>query len=116
VRAVLEEGACGYLAKESSWKEVLAAVLAVAGGSTEVSPQLQAGLHGQLAKSRRAPSVRELEVLRHASRGLTDAQIAARMYISRETVRTNLKRSSEKLGVSGRTALVATALREDLIE
>ena len=33
------------------------------------------------------------------------------MHISRETVRTNLKRCSEKLGVSGRTALVAEALR-----
>jgi two-component system nitrate/nitrite response regulator NarL len=80
------------------------------------SPQHQSGLNGQLAKTRRMPSARELEVLGHVSMGLTGPQIAERMYISRETVRTNLKRCSEKLGVSGRAALVATALREGLLE
>jgi two-component system, NarL family, nitrate/nitrite response regulator NarL len=116
VRAVLEDGARGYLDKTASWDEICVAVQSVARGGTWVSPQLQAGLNGELASPQRAPSERELEVIRLAALGLTDLQIADRMYISRETVRTNLKRCSEKLGVSGRATLVAAALRRGLIE
>ncbi len=116
VRAVLEDGARGYLTKGCSWDELFAAVRDVAAGRVWVSPRLRPALIDELAARRRVPSPRELEVLRHASRGLTDAQIAEAMYISPETVRTNFKRSSEKLGVSGRTALVAEALRRGLIE
>jgi DNA-binding NarL/FixJ family response regulator len=116
IRAVLEEGARGYLCKDSGWDEIVAAVRAVAAGRAWVSPKLQAGLHDELSNPRRIPSVRELEVLVHASLGLTDSKVAERMHISRETVRTNLKRCSEKLGVSGRTALVAEALRRGMIE
>jgi len=116
VRAVLEDGACGFLDKVAEWEEVLAAVRTVAGGGVWVTPRLHPGLKAALASRGRMPSVRELEVLWHASFGLTDAEIAARMYISRETVRTNLKRCSEKLGVSGKLALVAKALRQGLME
>lgn len=116
VHALLEEGARGYITKTSSWGDICSAVQTVAAGGVWVSPELQAGLHDQLATPQRPPSERELEVLSRAAEGLTDAQIAGRMYISRETVRTNLKRCSEKLGVSGRTALVAKALRQGLLE
>lgn len=116
VRALLEDGARGYLSKTAAWEEICIAVQTVAGGGSWVSPELQAGLNGELSSPFRAPSERELEVIALAALGLTDAQIGERMYISRETVRTNLKRCSEKLGVSGRAALVATALRLGLLE
>lgn len=116
VRAVLEEGARGYLDKRSEWQDIVAAVPIAAAGEVVVSPSLQADLNAQISSPVRMPSVRELKVLEHASFGLTDAQIGGLMYISRETVRTNLKRCSEKLGVSGRTALVATALRKKFLQ
>lgn len=116
VRALLQDGARGYLAKTASWEEIANAVRTVADGGVWVSPTLQAGLNDELCDPRRASSERELEVLELGAQGLTDVEIGARMYISRETVRTNLKRCAEKLGVSGRTALVATALRRGLLE
>jgi two-component system nitrate/nitrite response regulator NarL len=116
VRSVLGEGAAGYLAKTASWGEIASAVRRVAGGGVWVSPELQAGLNAELVNPQRQPSVRELEVLGLAAEGLTDGEIAARMFVSRETVRTNFKRCSDKLGVSGRAALVATALRRGILE
>jgi len=116
VRALLGDGACGYLSKTTSCAAIADAVRAVAGGEVCVSAELQDGLNGQLAGPPRTLSPREREVLTLAAEGLTDQQIAARMYISRETVRTNLKRCSDKLGVSGRAALVATALRQGQLE
>ncbi|MCP9491054.1 MAG: response regulator transcription factor [Solirubrobacteraceae bacterium MAG38_C4-C5] len=116
VHAALGEGATGYLAKTASWDEICGAVLAVARGQIWLSPSLQAGLNRQVGLRNRPLSDRERQVITLAADGLTDDQIARRLFVSRETVRTNLKRSSNKLGVSGRTALVATAIRQGLLE
>jgi two-component system nitrate/nitrite response regulator NarL len=116
LRAVLGDGAAGYLAKTASWDEIATAVRRVAGGGVWVSPELQSGLNAELVNPRRQPSQREIEVLGLAALGLTDGEIAERMFVSRETVRTNLKRCSDKLGVSGRAALVATALRQGMLQ
>lgn len=116
VRAVLGDGAAGYLAKTASWDEITTAVRRVAGGEVWVSPVLQGGLNAELVNPQRPPSVRELEVLGLAALGMTDREIAERMFVSPETVRTNLKRCSDKLGVAGRAALVATAIRQGMLE
>ena len=116
VRAVIESGARGYLTKSAPIAELCAAARRVAAGGIWISADVQARLNEHLARGRRAPSERELEVLRWVAEGLIDREIAARMFISPETVRTNLKRLSDKLGVSGRAALVATAVRGGLIE
>jgi two-component system nitrate/nitrite response regulator NarL len=115
VRTLLDHGARGYLAKTSTAEEVAAAVRRVVNGSVVVSPNLQQGLNDELASPRRSLSPRERQVLTLASHGLKDREIAGELYISRETVRTLLKRCSEKLGVQGRTALVAKAIRLGLL-
>lgn len=116
VHASLRDGAAGYLAKTASWDEICEALLTVARGEVWVSPSLQPGLNQQLGLAATRPlSDREREVIALAADGLTDDQIAQRLLISRETVRTNLKRSSAKLGVTGRTALVAKAIRQGLL-
>ncbi|HET7037232.1 MAG TPA: AAA family ATPase [Thermomicrobiaceae bacterium] len=78
-----------------------------------------AALEARLATSRQTRpfglSERELEVLRRVAQGLTDAQIAGELFISRRTVTSHLTSILNKLGVSSRAAAVAVAARHDLL-
>jgi DNA-binding CsgD family transcriptional regulator len=58
---------------------------------------------------------RELEVLRLVSEGLTDAEIATRLVLSRHTVHRHLQKAYARLGCSSRAAAVAKANRLDLL-
>ena len=116
VHALIAGGARGFVAKTAPVAELYAAVRRVAAGGVWLRPELQARVIARVARGERPPSPRELEVIRLVAEGLTDRLIGLRMHISHETVRTNLKRAQEKLGVSGRAALVAAALRLGLIE
>jgi DNA-binding NarL/FixJ family response regulator len=57
---------------------------------------------------------RELEVLRLVALGLTNHEVADRLFLSRRTVDTHLHRVYEKLGVSGRAAATRFAIEHDL--
>jgi len=59
---------------------------------------------------------RERQVLQAASRGLSNNQIGAELYITEATVKTHLLRAYAKLGVDSRTAAVTEALRRGLLE
>ena len=61
-------------------------------------------------------TAREIEVLQLLAFGHTNRDIAERLYISPDTVKTHLEHIFEKLGASDRTAAVAEALRRRLIE
>lgn len=114
--AVIEDGARGYVSKTAGSRQLRRALREVLAGEVWMSADVQAAFNVHIASGRRALSPREAEVLQFVAEGLTDGEIGATMYISSETVRTNLKRCSEKLGVSHRAALAITALREGLIE
>ncbi|MEV7005981.1 response regulator transcription factor [Streptosporangium sp. NPDC051022] len=110
VRAV-EVGATGYLLKDTSRADLLAAVASAARGETVLSPSVAT----RLVTRMRAPvaetlSPRETEVLSLVARGLTNAEIGRALFISETTVKTHLLRVFGKLGVSDRTAAVTTAL------
>jgi DNA-binding NarL/FixJ family response regulator len=115
LRAV-EAGAAGYLLKDSSRADLLAAVAAAARGETVLSPSVATRLVTRL----RAPTAdtlsrRETEVLSLVARGLTNAEIGRALFISETTVKTHLLRIFGKLGVSDRTAAVTTALGRGLL-
>ncbi|MEV4295524.1 response regulator transcription factor [Microbispora rosea] len=110
VRAV-EAGAAGYLLKDTSRADLLAAIVSAARGETVLSPSVAT----RLVTRMRAPvtetlSRRETEVLALVARGLTNAEIGKALFISETTVKTHLLRVFTKLGVSDRTAAVTTAL------
>jgi DNA-binding NarL/FixJ family response regulator len=74
------------------------------------------GVEEKAQKNARATlTPRELEVLELVSEGLAGHQIAARLGVSPATVKTHCAHIYSKLGVSGRAAAVARALREGLI-
>jgi len=116
----LQEGAAGYLSKDSRRSEIVDAVLRVAKGETVVPPELAAGLATQIRQQARVAEValseREQQVLSGFARGLSIPQLAAELFLGASTVKTHAQRLYEKLGVSDRAAAVAEGMRRGLIE
>ncbi|GAA3596597.1 response regulator transcription factor [Streptomyces osmaniensis] len=116
----LEEGASGFLTKDSKRSEVVAAVRAVAQGKTIVPPEVTGGLVDEIRmrRSQNAPvlSERERQVLAGMARGLSIPQIAQELFLGTSTVKTHAQRLYEKLQVSDRAAAVAEAMRRGLLE
>lgn len=116
LRAV-EAGAIGYLLKDSPRADLISAVRAACRGEPAMAPTVAARLFTAVRRPpREALSPRELEVLRLVGRGLTNADIGRRLYISEATVKTHLLRAFAKLGVSDRTAAVTTAIERGELE
>jgi len=113
LRAV-EAGAAGYLLKDTPRAVLADSVRAAARGETVLAAAVAGRLLGRMRTAAAAPaeqlSARETEVLALVARGLTNAEIGRRLYLSEATVKTHLLRASAKLGVSGRTAAVTKAI------
>jgi two-component system nitrate/nitrite response regulator NarL len=120
VYEALQAGASGYLLKEASRDEIVAAVFAVARGESVLPTEVAAGLVGEIRL--RSPSEtpaltdREREILRLIAAGKSFPEIASGLYIGVTTVKTHMQHVYEKLGVSDRAAAVAEGIRRRLIE
>lgn len=114
LRAV-EAGAAGYLLKGTSRAELVNAIRAAARGETVLSPSVARRLFRVKVPEAQVPSTREREVLRLVGRGLTNAEIGKRLFISEATVKTHLLRTFKKLDVSDRTAAVIAAMERGLL-
>jgi DNA-binding NarL/FixJ family response regulator len=124
----LRAGAAGFLLKDARPGELLAAVRTVAGGEQLLAPAVTRRLVGRFADRIRevAPgrgtsaelaelTPREVEVLRLIARGLSNAEIAAELVISHETVKTYVSRILAKLGLRDRVQAVVLAYRTGLV-
>jgi DNA-binding NarL/FixJ family response regulator len=114
VRGALGAGAAGVLLKESPLADLGRALAAASAGSTYLDPAV-AGFGVGRADAGPVLTTREREVLSLLSEGLTHEEIGARLSISGETVRTHVRKASERLGAATRTQAVAIALRLGLI-
>ena len=116
----LEDGAAGFLSKESTKTEIVKGVLDCAKGRDVVSAGLAAGLAGEIRRrgETKAPVLtpREREVLDFIAQGHSVPAIAAELYLAPSTVKTHVQRLYEKLGVGDRAAAVAAAMRRGLLE
>lgn len=115
----LQQGAAGFLLKDSTRAEIVKAVLDCAEGRDVVAPGLVGGLAAEI-RQRAAPSApvlsaREREVLNRIARGQSIPAIAAELYVAPSTVKTHVQRLYEKLGVGDRAAAVAEAMRQGLL-
>ncbi len=116
----LEEGAAGYLSKDSRRKEIVEAVLRATEGQTVLPPELAGALAGEIRHRAKGPtwtpSDQELDVLRAFAQGRSIPQVAAELNLGVSTVRNHAQHLYEKLGVSDRTAAVVEAMRRGYLQ
>jgi DNA-binding NarL/FixJ family response regulator len=112
----LDSGARGYALKEGTPNELTGALATVAAGGTYVDPRLRPALLSRRA-TQRMPSLskREREVMDLLAQGLTGEEVAERLVLSSETVKTHIRNAMAKLEAHTRVHAVAIALREGFI-
>jgi DNA-binding NarL/FixJ family response regulator len=111
----LESGAKGYILKEAPHETLLRAIEKVAGGETFVDPALMPNLI-QGRDGGDALTQREREILQLLADGMSNADVAQRLFISQETVKSHVRHILVKLEADTRTQAVAIALREAMID
>jgi DNA-binding NarL/FixJ family response regulator len=127
----LQAGARGYLTKDASAEQIETAIRAVHAGQTHLDPAVQERLvaavvsrppapadPGNLAPGDRKPpdglTTREAEVLSLLASGLSNAEIAQRLYLSHATVKTHINRIFAKTGARDRAQAVRYAYQHGL--
>lgn len=119
----IRSGAAGYLLKGTPRADLLKAIKGTAAGQTHVDPAVAGKLFTHIAQSATQPettldydmSEREIEVLNLLAHGLTNAEIADRLSITRGTVRNYVSSILAKLGVEDRTQAALIAVQHGLV-
>lgn len=109
----LEAGARGYILKDTTRQEIIESVRQVHAGNRFLPPAIAARLADRMIRPNLTP--RELDVLRLVSRGRTNKEMAAAMFVSEETIKTHMKGLFQKLGVHDRAEAVGIALQRGLL-
>jgi DNA-binding NarL/FixJ family response regulator len=125
VFAAMRAGASGYLLKDTPAKELVAAVRVIDHGDALLSPSVTRRLIEEFAHQPEPGAVaamlpddlteREREALELLAQGLSNREIAARMYIGEATAKTHVSRLLTKLGVRDRVQAVVLAYESGLI-
>ncbi len=128
VHEALAAGAAGFLLKDTPPRQIAAAVQAVADGTATLSPAVTRAVIdsyvGHRAAPRRAEALRRLaalsdrerEVLQGLGRGESNADVAARLFVSEATVKTYVSRLLTKLDLANRTQAAILAHEAGLLE
>jgi DNA-binding NarL/FixJ family response regulator len=120
----LRFGASGFLLKDTEPADLATAVRVVAHGDSLISPSMTRRLIAEFASRAKQPhpaaeldaiTQREREVMALVADGLTNDQIAHKLYMSPATVRTHVSRAMTKLGVRDRAQLVVLAYETGLV-
>ena len=120
----LRYGASGFLVKDTEPGDLVTAVRAVAAGDALISPGMTRRLVAEFAARAKEPATtadlarltdREREVMALVAEGLTNDEIAGRLFLSPATARTHVSRAMIKLGARDRTQLVVLAYESGLV-
>ncbi|HQJ33110.1 MAG TPA: response regulator transcription factor [Anaerolineaceae bacterium] len=120
----IRSGASGYLLKDRPRSELINAIKGTVSGGSYVDPAVAGKLLNNVAQSIPQHSLsidillsdRELEVLRLLAMGLSNADIAKRLFLSEGTIRNYTSAIFAKLNVSDRTQAAVVALRTGLVD
>jgi DNA-binding NarL/FixJ family response regulator len=125
VYAALRAGASGFLLKDAPADELVRAVRVVAAGDALLAPSITRRMIADLVSRRAAPrrsadelarlTPRETEVLELLARGISNAEIAAALFVSEETVKTHVGKVFAKLGLRDRAQAVVMAYETGLV-
>jgi NarL family two-component system response regulator LiaR len=118
----IRAGALSYVLKEVGPEELAAAVRKAAAGEAVLHPRVAARVVRELHGARRdEPNVfrelsdRELEVLKLIAEGLSNAEIASRLYVSEKTVKSHVSNILGKLHLADRTQAAVYAWRQGVV-
>ena len=121
----LRAGASGFLLKDAPEERLITAIRVVADGGSLFAPSVTRRLIEESSR-RRAPSRgpeafgsltdRETEVLAHLARGESNAEIAAALFVTENTVKTHVARLLMKLGLRDRVQAVVLAYESGLVQ
>jgi DNA-binding NarL/FixJ family response regulator len=125
VYAALRAGASGFLLKDAPADELVRAVRVVAAGDALLAPSITRRMIADLVSRHAAPrrsadelarlTPRETEVLELLARGMSNAEIAAALFVSEETVKTHVGKVFAKLGLRDRAQAVVMAYETGLV-
>ncbi len=110
-----DAGAKGYILKEATHQTIVRAIEKVAGGEGYVDPALVPAFlaardHSEIL------TAREREILQLLADGLANGDVAEKLFISQETVKSHVRHILTKLEADTRTHAVAIALRQSIID
>jgi DNA-binding NarL/FixJ family response regulator len=124
VYRAMKAGASGFLLKDARREQLIAAIRTVAAGDQLLAPQIVRRLiadycagsdpAGATAATQRL-SERELDVVSRVARGLSNAEIAAELFLGETTVKSHVARILAKLGLRDRVQIVIYAYESGLI-
>jgi DNA-binding NarL/FixJ family response regulator len=132
ILSALRAGALGYLTKDASAEQIETAIRAVHAGQTHLDPEVQARLVAAVTGPAPAPApdqagpagrpgpppagltAREAEVLTLLASGLSNAEIAQRLYLSNATIKTHINRIFAKTGARDRAQAVRFAYQHGM--
>lgn len=114
--AAIRFGARAVVLKRFAVETLVDAIGSVAAGEVWLPPSVQAELAGRLRDPSSSPlSPREVEVVRLVGLGLRNAEVAKRLFISEETIKSHLNNIFNKLGIQDRVELTVYAIRTGLV-
>ncbi|HEX2381509.1 MAG TPA: response regulator transcription factor [Acidimicrobiales bacterium] len=119
----VRHGASGFLVKDTEPVELLRAIRVVAAGDALLSPKVTRQLIGEFATRAQPPPPRQLmeltnrerEVTALVAEGLSNEDIAERLFLSPATAKTHVNRAMSKLGARDRAQLVVFAYQSGLV-
>lgn len=123
IKKMLEAGAAGYVLKTISKEELITVIHKVKAGEKQFSAEATAQLINHFSDNKPAHSSpvdmltkREKEILGFIAQGLTDKEIAERVYLSPLTITTHRKNILSKLGLKNKVELARFAMEHKLIQ
>lgn len=120
----IRAGAAGYLLKDAPREQIIAAIRGTAAGATHIDPKVAGKLFNYIVQPNSTPvdssitaqlSEREIEILRLIATGISNTEIADRLFLSKGTVQNYVSNIFVKLDVTDRTQAAIIALRHGLV-
>jgi DNA-binding NarL/FixJ family response regulator len=122
VYAAMAAGASGFLLKDVTGDQLAASIRLVATGEALLAPTITRRLIDRFVKPTNIGSAalsslttREMDVLKHLARGLSNAELAAELHVEESTIKTHVARILAKLGIRDRVQAVILAYEAGLV-